>query len=105
MIPANKFLIVGQEMPKNGPEWHTIRNGALPKLDSLQNYSNSLKGIIKLMMSPTADKRPSAHELISNFLPSEIELELKWERAEKELLKRQLQETKERIKRKRKNSI
>lgn len=92
-------------MPKNGPEWHEIRSGVLPKLENLNNYSNSLKRIIKLMMSPNADKRPSANELISNYLPSEIELELKWERIEKELLKRQLQETQEKIKRKRKNSL
>lgn len=91
-------------MPKNGPEWHAIRNGVLPRLDNLKNYSNSLKGIIKLMMSRNPDKRPSANELISNYLPSDIELELKWERTEKELLKKQLNELKEKYECKRKNS-
>ena len=91
-------------MPTNGPEWHALRNGVLPRLDNLKNYSNSLKGLIKLMMSRNPDKRPSAHELISNFLPSNIELELKWERTEKELLKKQLSDLQQKYEIKRKNS-
>ena len=45
------IIKIGDEIPKNGPEWHELRNGYLPKLDELNNYSNSLKGIVRNMMN------------------------------------------------------
>lgn len=92
-------------MPKNGPEWHAIRSNLLPKLDNLKNYSNSLKAIIKLMMSPNQDQRPSAHELISNYLQSEPELELKWEKTENKILKKRLADLEGKLKIQRKKSF
>eukprot|EP00330_Aristerostoma_sp_ATCC50986_P010983 CAMPEP_0114598766 /NCGR_PEP_ID=MMETSP0125-20121206/21174_1 /TAXON_ID=485358 ORGANISM="Aristerostoma sp., Strain ATCC 50986" /NCGR_SAMPLE_ID=MMETSP0125 /ASSEMBLY_ACC=CAM_ASM_000245 /LENGTH=142 /DNA_ID=CAMNT_0001804901 /DNA_START=398 /DNA_END=826 /DNA_ORIENTATION=+ len=52
-------LAIGNDLPKNGPEWREIRAGYLHRLDNL-NYSNSLKSMIKAMMHPNPDKRPSA---------------------------------------------
>lgn len=48
--------------------------------------------MIKLMMSPQPEKRPSAHELISKFLSTDIELELESVKKEKANLKKQLHE-------------
>ena len=45
-------LMIDQELPKNGEEWHSIRNGNLQKLEFLNNFSNSLKNLVKKMISP-----------------------------------------------------
>ena len=56
-------------------------------------------------MSSNADARPSAHELLTNFLQSEIELELKWEKKQNKGLKKQIRELEEQLGLKRKNSM
>lgn len=90
-------------MPKNGPEWHALRGGDVHKLDHL-SYSNSLKSIIKAMMSHSPDLRPSAHELLTNFLQSEIELELKWEKEQNAILRKKIRELEAKLKIERKKS-
>ena len=48
------------------------------------------------MMNPQPDKRPSANELISKFLSTDIELELESVKKEKATLKKQLRELQDR---------
>ena len=98
------IIKIGDEIPKNGPEWHELRDGYLPKLDELNNYSHSLKEIVRNMMNSKPDLRPSAGELLSNYLQSEIELELKWEKTQNELLKKKIREYEDILKIRRKLS-
>lgn len=57
----------GGALPKNGPEWHKIRNG---ELKELPRYSKDLNDLLKLMIHPNAEMRPSASCLIQNKLLS-----------------------------------
>ena len=57
------------------------------------------------MMSSNPEKRPSANELLTNFLQSETELELKWEKRQNRGLKKQIRELEDQIGIKRKNSM
>jgi len=96
-------LMTGEvEVPKNGPEWHQLRNGDLHKLEHLNNYSNSLKTMVKAMMNNNPDLRPSANELLTNYLQSEIEIELKWEKTQNSLLKKKIKDYEEALKIRRK---
>ena len=67
---APSFNPLGIELPKNGPQWHTLRNGEeLIRLRKC-NFSNSLKTLVSKMMDPDPSKRPSAKEILENHLPS-----------------------------------
>jgi len=57
------------------------------------------------MTSNNPHQRPSAAELMANFLQSEIELELKWEKKENKVLKKQIKELEGQLNIKRKNSM
>jgi serine/threonine protein kinase len=50
-----------RELPKNGPSWHSIRKGFLPKLS---NMSTELYNILISMINPDPAKRPSAADLL-----------------------------------------
>lgn len=95
---------IGTDLPKNGAEWGSLRDGNLVKLDQL-NYSNSLKSMLRSMMNSNPDYRPSAHELLTNYLQSEIELELKWEKRQNKILKERVKELEEMLHARRKNSF
>jgi len=97
-------LMIGNDLPKNGVEWTDLRGGNLFKLNQL-NYSNSLKSMLRSMMNNDPAKRPSAHELLTNFLQSEIELELKWEKKQNKILKDKIKDLEKMLQTKRKNSI
>lgn len=56
-------------------------------------------------MNSNPNSRPSAHELLSHFLQSETELELKWEKRQNRLLKERVKELEEKLRKKRKNSV
>lgn len=58
------------------------------------------------MLNPNPDDRPSAEQLlVSDFLRSEIELELQWERTQNRLYQEKIQEYEKILKIKRKNSF
>lgn len=59
------------------------------------------------MLSKNPADRPSAQELLARDLPSEIELELKWEKIENKLLQIQYSRLEKKVKRKqqRRNSF
>ena len=48
-------------LPTNGPEWQSLRAA---NFQSLANTPGEMERIIKLMMNPNADARPSANELL-----------------------------------------
>ena len=48
-------------MPKNGDEWHAIRQGRLPHLAG--RYSSELHSLLEQMIHPDPTQRPSAHDL------------------------------------------
>ena len=56
------------------------------------------------MMHHSSDMRPSAHELLTNFLQSEIELELKWEKEQNAILRKKIRELEGKLKIERKKS-
>ena len=57
------------------------------------------------MMNPNSTMRPTAQELIANFLQNEIEVELQWEKNQNLELKKRLSELEKKLKIKRKNSF
>ncbi len=56
-----------------------------------------MKEIVKRMLSKDQNVRPTAQELLS-FFPNEIELELKWEKAENQMLQTKLGKLKDELK-------
>jgi wee1-like protein kinase len=98
-------LITKCDLPCNGEEWHDLREGRLHRLDAMSGVSHSLKDIIRKMLASNPDARPSAKFLLANYLPSEIELELKWQKIKNNLLRDQIAVYKDQMKTKRKNSI
>jgi len=97
-------LMTGSELTRNGQDWRDIRRGNLYKLDH-STYSNSLKSIVKSMMSVDPETRPSAVELLGTFLQSEIECELKREKQQNQRLKKQIKDLEGQLGIRRKNSM
>lgn len=87
----------GGPLPKNGDQWHAIRQGNLPNLD---RYSQELNHLLKQLVHPDPESRPSAASLIqhpvlvpyANKTKAQLRRELNVERFKNELLSRQLQE-------------
>ncbi|XP_043284932.1 wee1-like protein kinase [Venturia canescens] len=87
----------GGPLPKNGPEWHDIRNG---NLKELPHYSRDLNELLKLMTDPNPETRPSAVCLIQhrvlcpfgNKTKAQLRRELNAEKLKNEILSKQLQE-------------
>ncbi|XP_068621811.1 wee1-like protein kinase [Battus philenor] len=87
----------GGPLPKNGQEWHSIRNGKLPNLPKLSREFNEL---LKKMVDPDPTQRPSAarlkrHPLLhpaGNKSKAQLRRELAAARLKNELLTRKLQE-------------
>ncbi|XP_033308886.1 wee1-like protein kinase isoform X2 [Bombus bifarius] len=87
----------GGPLPKNGPEWHDIRNG---NLKELPHYSRDLNELLKLMIHPNPEMRPSAICLIQhrvlcpfgNKTKAQLRRELNAEKLKNEILSKQLQE-------------
>ena len=48
-------------LPLNGEEWQDIRNGTLAKIPG---YSQEFQDLLRLMMHPKPEKRPTAREVI-----------------------------------------
>lgn len=85
----------GGPLPKNGTEWHKLRQGDVPDLKGLSRDFNDL---IKLLMHPDPAKRPSSTQIFEHpvLCPSEIKSktqlthELIMERKKNEELMKQL---------------
>ncbi|EDV31594.1 uncharacterized protein Dana_GF14473 [Drosophila ananassae] len=93
----------GGPLPKNGPEWHKLRNGEVPILPSLSRDFNEL---IAQMMHPDPEKRPTSQSIFSHPILSAVDsksklqlgLELTVERRKNEILMNKLREAKKQIK-------
>lgn len=93
----------GGPLPKNGPEWHKIRNG---DLNELPQYSRELNDLLKLMVHPDPESRPSAFCLIqhrvlcpfANKTKEQLFRELNAERMKREIIGKQLEEAKKCLK-------
>lgn len=87
----------GSELPKNGEKWHEIRKGHLPNLHQISNEMNLL---LKLMIDPVANNRPSATALKQNPVlcplaaksKAQLKKELNAEKFKNEVLSRELEE-------------
>ncbi|XP_054716934.1 wee1-like protein kinase [Uloborus diversus] len=86
----------GGPLPKNGEEWHSIREGNLPYLSG---YSKELNDLLKQMIHPDPDQRPSSASLVHNqtLVPyvgktkEQLNRELAAEKFKNQLLSRQLE--------------
>lgn len=87
------------ELPKNGDEWHRIRDGYL---SPLQQCSDSFNSLIQSLIHPLPSLRPSASDIVTHPLicPSvemskaQLRRQLNEERLKNENLSRELQELK-----------
>lgn len=87
----------GSHLPKNGEEWHEIRRG---NLKFLENISLKMNSLLKLMIDPVADKRPTATALtqhpvlcpLATKSKAQLRKELNAEKFKNEVLSRELQE-------------
>lgn len=82
-------------LPKNGQEWHDIRDG---KIKYLANVSRDFNELIKEMIQRDASRRPSAVEILQhralsseNKSKAQLQRELNAERLKNELLSRRLE--------------
>ncbi|KAG8196799.1 hypothetical protein JTE90_027517 [Oedothorax gibbosus] len=86
----------GGPLPKNGDEWHSIREGNLPYI---AYYSQGLNEIIRKMIHPDPQLRPTSAALVQNqtLVPyacktkEQLNKELNAEKFKNQLLSRQLQ--------------
>ncbi|GCB77739.1 wee1-like protein kinase [Scyliorhinus torazame] len=85
-----------EPLPTNGEKWHEIRQGKLPTIP--QTHSQEFMDLLKLMLHPDPEKRPSASTLIrhSVLLPTarksadQLRLELNAEKFKNALLQKEL---------------
>uniref|UniRef100_A0A7N9AQ59 Wee1-like protein kinase n=1 Tax=Mastacembelus armatus TaxID=205130 RepID=A0A7N9AQ59_9TELE len=89
-------------LPQNGDEWHSLREGQLPKLP--QELSAPFRGLLQLLLDPDPTKRPSARELCkhtvlreerSGRLAAQLRRELNVEKFRSAMLERELQEARQ----------
>jgi len=100
-------LLTDHNAPPNGDEWHQLRNGKLDLLEAIPGISERLKMLIRKMLSKNPFERPSAQELLAHDLPSEMEVELKWEKIQNRVLqeRKTVLENQLNTRRKRRNSV
>ncbi|BFF95081.1 wee1-like protein kinase [Drosophila madeirensis] len=93
----------GGPLPKNGPDWHKLRDGQVPYLSTLSKDFNEL---IALMMHPDPAQRPTSQSIFSHPILSAVDsktkmqlgLELTMERRKNEILMSKLRDAKKTIK-------
>ncbi|CAK6960167.1 wee1-like protein kinase 2 [Scomber scombrus] len=91
-------------LPQNGDEWHSLREGKLPKLP--QELSSPLRGLLQLLLDPDPMKRPSARELCKHAvlregrtgrLAAQLRTELNVEKFRTAMLEKALQEARQAV--------
>ncbi|XP_022605698.1 wee1-like protein kinase 2 [Seriola dumerili] len=89
-------------LPQNGEEWHSLREGKLPKLP--QELSPPLRDLLQLLLDPDPLKRPSARELCKHTvlreertgrLAAQLRRELNVEKFRTAMLEKELQEARQ----------
>lgn len=62
-------LVQGVTLDKNGKQWHDLREERILFNErALAQFSNELLNLIKIMLHPNPEMRPSPKELLSTFL-------------------------------------
>ncbi|XP_035916309.1 wee1-like protein kinase [Anopheles stephensi] len=87
----------GGPLPKNGTGWHQLRSGQFP---DLPNIGKDFNDLIKQMMHPNPEKRPSSTTIFNHPVLSPVDsktkaqlcLELSLERQKNEVLMRKIKE-------------
>jgi len=84
----------GPDLPKNGPDWHTIRTSGLPQLS---NQPADMNQILHKMIGCDASLRPSAMQLLQDpflgqYSKTQLKKELQEERFKNQMLSRKLLE-------------
>nr|XP_054757299.1 membrane-associated tyrosine- and threonine-specific cdc2-inhibitory kinase-like [Lytechinus pictus] len=69
------------ELPRNGDSWHDLRRGRIP-WQLTAGISSDLKGLIKNMMNPDFQKRPSLADLMET---SVLQRTISWQRRKRAL--------------------
>ncbi|XP_053576570.1 wee1-like protein kinase [Bombina bombina] len=85
-----------EPLPSNGDQWHEIRQGKLPRVPQL--LSQELVDLIKLMISPDPEKRPSSVALVKHSVllsasrksAEQLRIELNAEKFKNALLQKEL---------------
>uniref|UniRef100_A0A3P8RQW4 Wee1-like protein kinase n=1 Tax=Amphiprion percula TaxID=161767 RepID=A0A3P8RQW4_AMPPE len=86
-------------LAQNGDQWHSLREGRLPKLP--QELSPAFRGLLQLLLDPDPTKRPSARELCKHTvlrgkrterLAAQLRRELNVEKFRTAMLEKELQE-------------
>ncbi|XP_040894861.1 wee1-like protein kinase 2 [Toxotes jaculatrix] len=89
-------------LPQNGDEWHSLREGKLPKLP--HELSPPFRGLLQLLLDPDPTKRPSARELCKHTvlrvertgrLAAQLRRELNVEKFRTAMLEKELQEARQ----------
>uniref|UniRef100_A0A803KBK3 Wee1-like protein kinase n=1 Tax=Xenopus tropicalis TaxID=8364 RepID=A0A803KBK3_XENTR len=85
-----------EPLPTNGEQWHEIRQGKLPRVP--QSLSLEFMDLIKLMISPDPEKRPSSVALVKHSVllstsrksAEQLRIELNAEKFKNALLQKEL---------------
>ncbi|XP_065611402.1 wee1-like protein kinase isoform X1 [Cyrtonyx montezumae] len=85
-----------EPLPTNGDQWHEIRQGKLPRVP--QVLSQELLNLLKVMISPDPEKRPSAVALVKHSVllsatkksVEQLRIELNAEKFKNSLLQKEL---------------
>ncbi|XP_070813578.1 wee1-like protein kinase [Pituophis catenifer annectens] len=85
-----------EPLPANGDQWHEIRQGRLPKIP--QVLSQDLLDLLKVMINPDPEKRPSAVALVKHSAllstarksAEQLRIELNAEKFKNSLLQKEL---------------
>ncbi|XP_070591660.1 wee1-like protein kinase [Erythrolamprus reginae] len=85
-----------EPLPANGDQWHEIRQGRLPKIP--QVLSQELLDLLKVMINPDPEKRPSAVALVKHSAllstarksAEQLRIELNAEKFKNSLLQKEL---------------
>ncbi|KAM4617281.1 wee1-like protein kinase [Discoglossus pictus] len=85
-----------EPLPSNGQQWHEIRQGKLPRIPQL--LSQELVDLMKLMVSPDPEKRPSSVSLVKHSVllsasrksAEQLRIELNAEKFKNALLQKEL---------------
>ncbi|XP_031723855.1 wee1-like protein kinase 2 isoform X2 [Anarrhichthys ocellatus] len=89
-------------LPQNGNEWHSLREGKLPKLP--KELSPPFRGLLQLLLDPDLTKRPSARELCKHAVlredrtgrvAAQLRRELNVEKFRTAMLEKELQEARQ----------
>ena len=81
--------------PNNGEEWHELRDGAIAFSDN--GYSEEMQRVVRCMMHPNPESRPSIDYLLKTFLQSQHEREILRIQTENEALREQIHYLEQRL--------